>query len=78
MKYVAIFFVALVSVAIADDSCFIDGETLLDGSTVDCNSLYNPTVDHLSGKTICCENEGRTPIFNTYFSNGSPSFFCVC
>ncbi|GFN74426.1 hypothetical protein PoB_000093200 [Plakobranchus ocellatus] len=83
MKYVAIFFVALFAVAITDKSekkrCELDGEVLLDGTPVDCSTLYNSKTDNSTGMVYCCKDDDRTPAFKTkQIDDGTEMFVCAC
>ncbi|GFO29299.1 hypothetical protein PoB_005580400 [Plakobranchus ocellatus] len=83
MKYVAVFFVTLFIAAIADSSdrkrCYRDGHTLLNGTTVDCSSLFNPKVYGNTDTMYCCEDDDREPNFRIFqLDPGSMAFGCDC
>ncbi|GFO00512.1 hypothetical protein PoB_002701700 [Plakobranchus ocellatus] len=85
MKYVAIFFVALVVVAIADDSddrddtCYLDGEKMPDGSKADCRNLYNSYTHRVQGDVACCVDPKMRPDLNYYGEvDGFKYYGCTC
>ncbi|GFO40564.1 hypothetical protein PoB_006706900 [Plakobranchus ocellatus] len=83
MKYVAVFFLALFVAAIVDSTdrkrCYRDGHQLLNGTTIDCSSLFNPKVYTGTGTTYCCEDDDREPNFKVFqLDRGSMAFTCDC